>query len=128
MLSLLKYSEAHAKALMKFLKAAHVPQEISVDQFENCVANLTVNNGLGFSDADLTPAEKNHNKALHISIECIGTTLSHVLVDNGSSLNVLPKMVLDRINFEGMVLKPSDVVVKAFDGSKSIVYGEVELP
>src|SRR4051812_44577215 len=40
MLSLLKYSEAHAKALMKFLKAAHVPQDISVDQFENCVANL----------------------------------------------------------------------------------------
>src|SRR3954467_13091094 len=33
MLSLLKYLEAHAKALMKFLKAAHVPQEISVAQF-----------------------------------------------------------------------------------------------
>src|SRR4051812_1303622 len=75
MLSLLKYSEAHAKALMKFLKAAHVPQEISVDQFENCVANLTVSNGIGFSDVDLTPAGKNHNKALHISIECNGTTL-----------------------------------------------------
>src|SRR3954462_7806442 len=128
MLSLLKYSEAHAKALMKFLKAAHVPQEISVDQFENCVANLTVNNGLGFSDVDLIPAGKNHNKALHISIECNGTTLSHVLVDNGSSLNVLPKTVLEKLHFEGVVLQPSDVVVRAFDGSTRTVYGKVNLP
>ena len=62
MLSLLLSSESHAKALIKFLKTAHVPQETSVDQFENYVANLTVDNGLGFSDADLTPAGKNHNK------------------------------------------------------------------
>src|SRR3954468_8030524 len=128
MLSLLKYLEAHAKALMKFLKAAHVPQEISVDQFENCVANLTVNNGLSFSDVDLTPAGKNHNKALHISIECNGTTLSHVLVDNGSSLNVLLKTVLEKLDFEGIVLQPSDVVVRAFDGSTRTVYGKVNLP
>src|SRR3954467_13152860 len=128
MLSLLKYSEAHAKALMKFLKAAHVPQEISVDQFENCVASLTVDNGLGFSDADSTPAGKNHNKALHISIECNGTTLSHVPVDNGSSLNVLPKVVLEKLDFEGIVLQPSDVVVRAFDGSTRTVYRKVKLP
>src|SRR3954468_4937733 len=82
MLFLLKYSEAHAKALMRFLKAAHVPPEISFVKFEYCFYNLMVNNGLGFSDVDLTPAGKNHNKALHISIECNGATLSHVLVDN----------------------------------------------
>ncbi|XP_058761629.1 uncharacterized protein LOC131635043 [Vicia villosa] len=128
MLSLLTCFEAHAKALMKFLKAGHVPQEIFVNQFENCVVSLTTSNYLGFSDADLTPTGKGHNKALHISIECKGTTVSHVLVDNGSSLNVLPKMVLDRIDSEGMILKPSDVVVKVFDGSKSTVYEEVELP
>ena len=76
MLSLLLCSEAHAQALVKFLKSVHVPQEISVDQFENCVASLTTDNGLGFSGADLTPAGRNHNKALHVSIECRGTTLS----------------------------------------------------
>ena len=51
MLALLLFSEAHAKALVKFQKSAHVRQETSVDQFENCVASLTVDNGLGFSDA-----------------------------------------------------------------------------
>ena len=91
MLSLLLCSEAHAQALVKFIKFSHVPQEISVDQFENHIASLTTDNGLGFSDTELTPAGRNLNKAMHVSVECMGTTLSHVLVDTSSSLNMLPK-------------------------------------
>lgn len=59
MLSLLKFSEALAKAYMRFFKSSHVPEEIFVDQFENCVASLTSNNGISFNDANLTPAERN---------------------------------------------------------------------
>ena len=55
MLSLLLCSEAHAKALIAFLKTANVLQETFANQFKDCVASLTVDNGLGFSDADLTP-------------------------------------------------------------------------
>ena len=98
MLSLLLCLDAHAQALIKFLKKAHVPQETTADQFENCVASLTADNGLGFSNADLTPMGRNHKKALHISVECKGTTLAHVLIDIGLSLNVLPKGVLDRLD------------------------------
>ena len=111
MLSLLLCSEAHAKALIAFLKTAHVPQETSADQFKDCVASLTADNGLGFSDADLTAKGKNHKDALHVSIEYRGTTLAHVLVDTGSSLNVLPKKALDRLDYEGLELKPSNIVV-----------------
>ena len=102
MLALLFCSKAHAKALVKFLKSTHVPQEISVEQFENCVASLTTDNGLGFSYANLTSKGRKHNDALHVSIECRGTTLAHVLVDTGSSLNVLPKGALDRLDCEGL--------------------------
>ena len=91
-------SKAHAHALVKFLKSAHVPQDIFADQFRSYVASLTNDNGLGFSNADLTPEGRNHNKALYVSIECRGTTLAHALVDTGSSLNVLPKGVLDKID------------------------------
>ena len=47
-LSLLLCSEAHVKALVAFLKTAHVPQETSADQFKDYVASLTADNGLGF--------------------------------------------------------------------------------
>jgi hypothetical protein len=127
-LSLLLCSEAHREALLKVLNVAYVPQEISVNQLEGIVANVHTSNGLGFTDSDLTPAGRNHNKALHISMECRDTVLSHVLVDTGSSLNVLPKRALSKLEVEGLVLKPSDLIVRAFDGSKRSVFGEVELP
>ena len=92
------------------------------------MVSLTIDNGLGFSDADLTPEGRNHNRSMYISIECRGTTLAHGLVDTISSLNMLPKEALDGLDCEGVVLKPSDIIVRAFDGSKRIVNGEVDLP
>ena len=51
-----------------------------------------------------------------------------MLVDTGSSLNVLQKGALDRLDYDGLVLKPSDIVVRDFDGFKRMVHGEVDLP
>src|ERR1044072_6425831 len=117
MLSLLVYSEAHRNALMKLLKNSFVPQEITVGQFETVCASISAGNGLGFTDFDLPPEGHNHNKALHISMECKGTTLSRVLVDTGSSLNVFPKKALMKIYYSGLELRPSDLVVERVDGS-----------
>jgi hypothetical protein len=113
---------------MKLLKNAFVPQEITVGQFETVCASISAENGLGFTDFDLPPEGRNHNKALHISMECKGTTMSRVLVDTGSLLNVLPKKALMKIDYAGLELRPSDLVVKAFDGSKRFVFGEIDLP
>ncbi|KAI5390034.1 hypothetical protein KIW84_075384 [Lathyrus oleraceus] len=110
------------------LNLAYVPQEISVNQLEGVIANVSTRHGLGFTDLDLTPEGRNHNRALHITMECKGAVLSHVLVDTGSSLNVLPKKVLGKLDVEGVVLTPSDLIVRAFDGSKRSVFGEVALP
>src|ERR1043165_9207226 len=125
MLALLLCSEAHAKALVKFLKNAHIPQDTSADQFECCIASLITDNSLGFSHYDLTPFKRKHNKALHISIGCKGTKMSHVLVDIGSALNVLPKSALDRLDAKEVVMKPNDIIVRAFDGLKRTVLGEL---
>lgn len=84
MLALLMSLEAYREALMKFLRAAHVPQEISMNQFEVLVANISARSCLGFNDDELSPEGRNHNKVLHISIEYVDTVLSRVLVDTGS--------------------------------------------
>ena len=54
--------------------------------------------------------------------------MAHVLVDTGSSLNVLPKKALDHLDCEGLILKPSNILVRAFDGSKRMVHREVDVP
>ena len=68
-LSLLIYSEPHINALMKLLKNAFVPHEITVNQFENVCVNIYAGNGLGFTDFDLPPEGPDHNKELHISMD-----------------------------------------------------------
>ncbi|XP_058784035.1 uncharacterized protein LOC131658797 [Vicia villosa] len=99
-------------------------QLLMCSELEAVANNISAGNGLGFTDRDLPPGGRNHNKALHISMECKGTTLSRVLVDTGSSLNVLPKSALMRINYAGVELRPSELVVRAFDGSRRSVFGE----
>ena len=37
---------------------------------------IPINNGMGFSDANLTPKGRKHNEALHVSVECRGITLA----------------------------------------------------
>lgn len=48
---------------MKFLRTAHVPQEISVCQFEGMVNNIVGSVSLEFSDDELPPEGRNHKKA-----------------------------------------------------------------
>ncbi|XP_058746121.1 uncharacterized protein LOC131618991 [Vicia villosa] len=127
-LQLLLCSETHRNALLRLLGTAFVPPEISVNQLEGVVSNINAGNGLGFTDADLPSEGRKHNRALHISVECKGTMLSRVLVDNGSSLNVLPKSSLMRLDYSGVEIRPSELTVRAFDGSKRSVFGEVDLP
>ncbi|KAI5396444.1 hypothetical protein KIW84_062599 [Lathyrus oleraceus] len=116
-MSLLLSSEAHRESLMKILSVAHVTKDIIVDQFDGVISNLTSRACLGFSDDDLPPQGRAHNKVLHVSIKCMNTHLSKVLIDNGSSLNVMPKTTLMKPTIEGVVLRQSSMIVRAFDDS-----------
>lgn len=69
-------------------------QDITVDQFDDVVANIVLSRYLGFNNAELTAEGHNHNKASHISVTCVNTLVSRVLVDTGSFLNIFPKSTL----------------------------------
>src|ERR1051325_1048904 len=96
-LSLLKSSEAHKMALLKFLDNAYMAEDITINQLDVAISSLNDGSCLSFTDADLPPNGGNHNMALHISITCGGTTLAIVLVDTGSTLNVIPKTTLAQL-------------------------------
>ncbi|KAI5434521.1 hypothetical protein KIW84_021378 [Lathyrus oleraceus] len=116
-LSLLLNSEPHREALQKVLDLAYVDHDVTIEQFDSIVANITACNTLSFCDADLPEEGRDHNMALHISMNCKSDAMSNVLVDTGSSLNVLPKTTLSKLSYQGPPMRQSGVVVKAFDGS-----------
>jgi len=127
-LSLLMNSEAHKDALMKVLEQAFVDHDVIVGQFRGIVVNITACNNLSFSDEELPVEGRNHNLALHISVNCKTDALSNALVDIGSSLNVMAKTTYDQLSYLGTPPRRSGVMVRAFDGSRKTVLGEVDLP
>lgn len=114
-LSLLLSSEAHRKALLKVLSVTHMMQAITVDQFDNVVANITDSGYLGFNEAELPPKGNAHNKALPILVTCNDSLLSRVLVNTGSSFNMLPKSTLSQLQFKGPEMRTSALIIRAFD-------------
>jgi len=127
-MSLLLNSEAHKDGLMKVLEQAFVNHDVTVGQFRGIMGNITTCNNLSFSDEELLVEGRNHNLALHISVNCKTDALSNVLVDTGSSLNVMAKTNYNQLSCQGTPLRRSGVMVKAFDGSRKIIFGEVDLP
>ncbi|XP_050891028.1 uncharacterized protein LOC127096507 [Lathyrus oleraceus] len=127
-LSLLMNFEAHCEALQKVLEQAYVDHDVMVGQFDGIVANITACSNLSFSNEELPEEGINYNMALNISINYMNDSLSSVLVDTGSSLNVIPKLTLSRLSLQGALMRSSGIIVKAFDGSRKTVIGEVNLP
>src|ERR1043165_7669900 len=125
-LFLLLNFEAHREALMRVLDQAFVDHDVTTNQFGGIVANIMACNNLSFSDEELPEEGIDHNFALHISMNCQSDSLSNVLVDTGSSLNVMPKTTLARLAYKGTPMKFNDIIVRAFDGSRKAVIGEVD--
>jgi len=112
---------------MKILSGAYVEQDLSLDKFEGIVSHITANNYLTCTEEEIPSEGRGHNKALHIAVKCMNHFISRLLVDNGSSLNVMSKTTLNKLHGEGIHLCPSTMVMRAFDGSKREVIGEMEL-
>ncbi|RDX63815.1 hypothetical protein CR513_57695, partial [Mucuna pruriens] len=127
LLSLLLNLESHWNLLLKMLNEAHVAQDITVERFDGMVNNITSRGHLTFFEEEVPTEGRGHNQPLHISVKCGDYMIARVLIDNGLSLNVLPKAILDKLASISSQLKANSVMVQAFDGSKREVM-EITLP
>ncbi|KAA0036950.1 uncharacterized protein E6C27_scaffold86G00300 [Cucumis melo var. makuwa] len=128
LLSLFLNSEPHRKLLLDILNKAHVGHDISVEKFSGIIGNITSSNSIVFTDDEIPPEGLGHTKALHIQLKCKDYVIARVLVDNGSALNIMPKSTLLMLPVDMSHIKSSTMVVKAFDGSRREVMGDIELP
>jgi len=120
--------KSHRALLVKTLNEAHIAQDISVEDFRGIINNITANNYLTFANEEIPVEGRGHNRSLHVSVKCLDHIVAKVLIDNGSSLNVMPKATLDKLPFNVSHLRLSSMVVRAFNGSRWDVRGEIDLP
>ncbi|XP_052489808.1 uncharacterized protein LOC128042497 [Gossypium raimondii] len=128
MLALLMSSEVHRNALMKVLNKTYVANDISVKKLDRLVSNISADNFIFFNDDKIPSRGMGSTKALHITTRCKGYILPGVLIDNGSSLNVLPLSTLNRLLVDSSYMKTCQNVVRAFDGTERKVMGRIEIP
>ncbi|XP_031405662.1 uncharacterized protein LOC116214392 [Punica granatum] len=126
LLALLLSSEPHREALLRVLTAAQVPKEIALDQIEETVSSI-FSNAISFSDDELPSEGWAHSRALHIVCKCNNFIIGRVMIDNGSALNVCPVSTLKQMNVDLNRVRPSKTAVRAFDGSRREVNGEIDL-
>src|ERR1044072_8594072 len=88
-LALLMNSSAHRESLMKGLDQTFVDYHVPLETFSSVVGNITTCNNLSFSDEEFPVEGRNHNMALHISVNSKNDVFSNVLIDNGSALNFI---------------------------------------
>ncbi|CAI8588867.1 unnamed protein product [Vicia faba] len=106
-LSLLMNFAAHRESLMRVLDQAFVVCDMTLDQVTNVVGNTSCNN-LSFCDDEFPDEWRNHNLAIHISMNCKNDSLSNVLIDNGPAINVIPRRTLIKLKYQGAHMHPSE--------------------
>ena len=127
LLALMMNSEPHREAILKVLKQAYVPHNTSIEKIDRLVGNVMMDNYISFSDDEIPPDGRGSTKALHITTKVKDCTLLKVLIDNGSSLNVMPLSALMRLPVDRSYMKHTHTVVRAFDRTRRKVTGEIEI-
>ena len=112
---------------MKVINQVYVAHNISVNKLDHLVRNIVMNNFISFSDDEIPPNGHGSTKALHITTKIKDCILPKILIDNGSSLNVMPMTTLSRLHVDVSYMKKSHIVVRAFDGTRREIIEEIEL-
>ncbi|XP_019245228.1 PREDICTED: uncharacterized protein LOC109225088 [Nicotiana attenuata] len=127
LLSLLIHSDEHRRALMKILNEAHVPDKITMNHLEKIVKKIFEANRITFSDDELPLMGTEHNRALYLTVKCEDSLVSRVLVDNGSSANICPLSILQKLKINTERIHKNSICVRGFDGGGKDSVGNIVL-
>ena len=64
---------------------------------------------------------------MHIVVKCEDMIVARVLINNGLALNVCPIAILEHLKVDMSLIKPSTMIIKAFDDTCQEVQGKIEL-
>ena len=109
------------------MKQAYVPHNASIEKIDRLVRNAMMDNYISFSDDEIPPNNRGSTKTLHITTKVKDCTLPKVLIDNRSSLNVMPLSTLMRLPVDRSYMKNTHTMVRAFDDTRREMTGEIEI-
>jgi hypothetical protein len=91
------------------------------------VGRIQATNYIYFTDDELNHEGTSHNNPLYITVKCKDCVIAKVLIDNGLTLNVLPRHVLDKMLVDASHMKPSTMTARAYDGLPRPIIGNIDI-
>ncbi|XP_077228419.1 uncharacterized protein LOC143861381 [Tasmannia lanceolata] len=110
-------SSAARRAYARQVNSVHIPDK-----------KLKADNTISFSDVDLNDVILPHNETLVITMLIANFETPRILVDNGSSADILYYHTFKQLGIKDDLLKPSSTELYGFAGEIVKVVGSIELP
>ncbi|OMO77592.1 reverse transcriptase [Corchorus capsularis] len=98
----------------------------ALENLDHIVGSITAGH-ITFTDEDIPEGGRNSLKALYISVGCNGFHVGRILIDNGSTLNIMSYHSLEKLSVDLSYIKPNNMMVRAFDGTTRSVRGDIEI-
>ncbi|KAE8695023.1 hypothetical protein F3Y22_tig00110745pilonHSYRG00012 [Hibiscus syriacus] len=120
--------KAHRDVLLKVLNQTFVPEDIPINKLDRLINNIQVDNIISFSDDEIPSEGIGQAKALDITTHCKGHALPSVLIENGSTLNVMHLVTLKSLPMDNSHMRECQCVVRIFDGTNREVINKIQVP
>ena len=127
LLALMLNFEPQREGMLEVLKQAYVPHNAPIDKIDHLIRNIIMDNYISFSGDEIPPNGHGSTRALYITTKVKDCTLPKVLIDNRSSLNVMPLSTLIRLLMDKSYMKHSKTMVRVFDGTRREMIGEIKI-
>lgn len=102
-----------------------MPTTAITDSFSEGIVSLVLaTNQVFLSDDELPLKGNDHTLAVHVVVKCEGMIITRVLIDNGSALNVCLMATLKRLKVDLLLICPSTIIIRAFDGTCQEMQGK----
>ena len=121
--ALLMSSQSHRQALMKALDYTYVYTSTSSDNASTMIYQVIRWHRINFCDDELPFKGRSHNKVFHITLVCRKKVVNHVLVDDGSVMNIYSLSTLRHLRFDRTKLEQNQVNVRSFDEAQRDTLG-----
>ena len=114
-------SSSARKAHLRSIRSADMGEIQAVSKLPRMDTTIT------FSDSDLEGCQHPHDDPLVVRAIVANTTVHRVLVDNGSSADIIFASAFDKMGIEREKLEPVNTHLRGFSGEKVLPLGSIQL-
>ncbi|XP_059639770.1 uncharacterized protein LOC132282165 [Cornus florida] len=117
-----KYDQESKGVYRSRLRASHKLRKISS---VNAIASGSIS--IRFGDGDLSRVQLPHEDPLVISLLVANCMIKRVLIDPGSSANIITKTVFEQLEIPSSSIRPTSSPLMGFDGTRVDPLGVIDL-